>query len=868
MRFSRSKTTTTAIALLLMFAMAFSLVALPVANAHTPAWKIPTFAYINVAPNPVGVGQQVLVVLWLDQTFDSTGITNNYRFHNYQLTITKPDNTTETLTFDYIVDTTSSTYYPYTPTEVGTYTFTFNFPGQDVTQYDYNPNSAYVNDTYLPSQAHTTLTVQEEPITGVPVYPLPTEYWTRPIEGQNTEWATVASNYLNPFAAAYTPAAERYQPDGTAPNSPHIMWTKPIQFGGIVGGSNTGVEDAAFYTGLSYESRFSTPIIIYGRLYYDTPLSNDNNDGPYICVDLRTGETLWENPDISPTFGQLEWFDAPNQHGVIPNGYLWQTAGRTWRAYDPLTGQSVFNITNVPSGTTVYGPNGEILIYVLDAANRWLAVWNITAVVANWPTSIYQGGPYRWRPVGQTIDGSLSVSYSWNVTIPALPSGSALNYVIYDDLVLGSAHTRSNFGYPSFGGGSARFPYYDYASFWALSLKENNRGQLLWNKNITALPGNITLQLGSVGSVDPVNRVWFFSTRETMQWYGYSLDTGDRLWGPAGNARAFNYYPTVGSGGVAQVGWTAYGNLYTSGYGGEVFAIDSKSGNIVWSYGGDGEGNSTNSGMNTPWGLYPVFIGAIADGKIYVYSSEHSPNIPLYKGEKLRCLNATTGEEIWTIDSWATIGGFSDQGFPIADGYLAYLNAYDMQVYAIGKGPSATTVTASPKVSVHGSSVLVEGSVIDIAAGTKQAEQAARFPHGVPAVSDESMSDWMEYVYMQKPRPSDVTGVEVVLTVLDPNNNYYEVGRTTGDEDGFFKLTFEPEVPGEYTIIATFEGSESYWPSHAKTAINVEEAPAATPAPTPTPAPMTDTYVLGIGTAILIAVIIGFALLILIFRKR
>jgi hypothetical protein len=81
-----------------------------------------------------------------------------------------------------------------------------------------------------------------------------------------------------------------------------------------------------------------------------------------------------------------------------------------------------------------------------------------------------------------------------------------------------------------------------------------------------------------------------------------------------------------------------------------------------------------------------------------------------------------------------------------------------------------------------------------------------------------------------------------------------------------FHCAFTPEVPGEYTIIATFEGSESYWPSYAETAINVEEAPAATPAPTPTPAPMTDTYVLSTGIAILIAVIIGFALLLL--RKR
>jgi len=141
-----------------------------------------------------------------------------------------------------------------------------------------------------------------------------------------------------------------------------------------------------------------------------------------------------------------------------------------------------------------------------------------------------------------------------------------------------------------------------------------------------------------------------------------------------------------------------------------------------------------------------------------------------------------------------------------------------------------------------------------------------RFPNGVPVVADENMSDWMQYVYMQFPRPTDATGVEVVVEVLDPNNNYYEVGRTTSDASGFYSIAFTPEVPGKHTIIASFAGSEAYYGSFAETAINVEEALQSTPPPTPTPAPMTDMYVLGIGSAVLIAVIIGFALLLL--RKR
>ena len=49
----------------------------------------------------------------------------------------------------------------------------------------------------LPDQVSETFTVQQEPLQTIN-YPLPTEYWTRPIEGQNTNWYTIASNWLGP----------------------------------------------------------------------------------------------------------------------------------------------------------------------------------------------------------------------------------------------------------------------------------------------------------------------------------------------------------------------------------------------------------------------------------------------------------------------------------------------------------------------------------------------------------------------------------------------------------------------------------------------------------------------------------------------
>jgi hypothetical protein len=130
------------------------------------------------------------------------------------------------------------------------------------------------------------------------------------------------------------------------------------------------------------------------------------------------------------------------------------------------------------------------------------------------------------------------------------------------------------------------------------------------------------------------------------------------------------------------------------------------------------------------------------------------------------------------------------------------------------------------------------------------------------------MSEWMLYVYKQFARPANVTGVEVVVSVLDPNNNCYEVGRATSDSDGFFSCAFTPPVPGKYTIYASFAGSKAYYGSSAETAINVEEAPAATPEPTPTPASVADMYFLPVSTGIIVAIVVIGLVIILMLRKH
>jgi outer membrane protein assembly factor BamB len=782
---------------------------------------------------------------------DGTLVQNDIRFHGYKLTITDPEGNNETKTWDIVTDTTSSAYTTYTPTKVGTYTLTFEFPGQV-----YTWSGAYQNDTYLPSSKTITFTVQEDPIEKTPETPLPTEYWSRPINGINTAWASLASNFLYPFTRKSGYLNERLQPDGTAPDTAHIMWTKQLAFGGVVGGSGdvlggTEIEGITYYSGLAYEHKFSGSIIMNGRLYYNLPRSNDGSGGGYACVNLRTGEEIWQKSyTVNPSFGQLLDYESANQHGVISNGYLWATQGTTWIAYDPWDGNWLFNMTNVPADATTStyytrtrltsSQKGEMLVYVLNVfannSNNWLAVWN---------NSVQAGeglSAQLWRPVGKIND--MSKAYSWNVTIPALPSvGGAptIRYLLHDDILLGS------FGNP--GGVSEINPG---CTIFAISLKPSSRGSLLWIKNYAAPKGNLTR---GFGGVDPVNRVFTMSDTQTGLWYGYSLDNGNLLWSTTEEVRGFQYYSPL------MHASCAYGNLYIAGWGGELFCYSTKDGKLQWKY------NNTSTGADAVWGLYPIFIGAICDDKVYLYTSEHSPNAPPYKSVKVRCINATTGEEIWTMLGWAGVGSYADYGIPVADDSITYLNVYDMQIYCLSKGPSETTVTAPNNGVALGSSVVISGTVMDISAGSKQEGIIERFPKGLPAVSDESMSSWMEYVYMQQAKPTNATGVPVKLYVLDSNENYRSIGTATTDTNGFYSYQWIPDIEGKYTVYAVYEGSESYYGSQATAAFAVDE-PVATATPQATQPPSAaDLYLLP-GIASIIVTIIAFGIAIILLQRK
>ncbi len=912
----KNKTMAIVITLILAISMSATVVLTPTASAHSPPWTIATQAYVSTVPSNLGLGQSVFIVMWAYMKMPASDISNTIRMQHYMLNITRPDGTVQTLG-PYTPDPTETTYTSYTPTQVGQYSIVFYYPNTTYTpatfgMTQFTPDEqTWENDVFLGSVSATyNFTVQQEPVGTLPdSYPLPTSYWNYPIEAQNTYWYTISSNWLGigspqlgTTGLGTVTSSSNVQPDGTGPTSAHILWTKPIQAGGIVGGTDVGVPGNQFYTGQSYNQRFQNPIIMQGVLFYKEPgFSSGGNtvgiNGDTVAVNLRTGQEIWRKSGMPAlSFGMTYDFETANQEGVLYNGILF--SANFAQAFDPRTGDPMFDVTNVPSTTTftllsgvsstslfrfvtvpmgseTLQPDGSILTYYVtnDGSNSnpswYLSQWNSSKL---WTTPSY------YPALTSPVNGGAPSMYDWNISMPYLNGKSQITEVLRafsGDMLLGVNGTIdvSNPGYIMWGGwnnGTAN-PY----TVWAVNLNASRGaiGSLLWMKTYTspsAFPNTPVLIWPE--TIDSNTRVFTMYNTYDMTIYGYSIDNGNQVWGPITQGypqQPFNVF--TGSVSTENTGShrVAYGNLYMSGYGGIVYAYNDSTGALEWSYGNGGEGNSTQAGYSEPWGNFPIFIAAIADGKLYCFNNEHSPTTPLYKGPEVRCINATTGAEIWTLMSWDDGGQFVANGGAVADGEWVYDNVYDMQIYAIGKGPSQLTVDAPMADITLGSGLVIRGTVMDISAGTQQEQQKANFPNGVPVVSDASQGDWMPYVYMQKPKPTNTTGVPVSIDVIDANGNYRSIGTATTDSSGAFSLQWTPDIPGKYTVIATFAGSESYWPSSSETSFAVDAA-APTLAPTAAPAQSAaDLYFVPAVIAIIVAIIIvGAVLAMIMLRKR
>ena len=868
---------TNAIALLLMFAMAISLNAQPTATAHSPAWQIPTYSFCNVSPNPIGVGQQTNVNFWITIVPPTANAQFGDRWGNMTVQVTKPDGTIQTLG-PFTSDATGGSYTTYTPSAVGNYTFQMSFQGQTLMGANLSPGDnplSYPNigDYYLPSQSNIfSLTVQQEPITYPPTTPLPTKYWTRPIYAENNNWYSIAGNWLgigqSSFATTgWYDANGNYNPYTTSPNTAHIMWTKPLAFGGTMGGDYGGGQTGNFYSTSQYEPKFA-PIIMHGILYYTMFPNTIKSPAGWAAIDLHTGQTLWtkDTTDLLRCGQILDYF-TPNQYGGL--AYLWSipggstmngmyASGGSMKMWDAMTGNYILTIENItaPSIALTNDDHGGLIGYYVGFDNT-LNLWNATRCInlgsdpTSWSNYEVIADTWVWRPVQDSVI-DFSLGLEWSAPLADNIAGQPLIdyenslwglaiYGVWDDVVLFyESDTWSGF----------QPGWQIEAAYSAVD------GSELWLVNRTLTP--YSQIYGNTGMSDYGNwmgdGVYLEYDCSKLSATCYSLTTGMKLWGPT---TVPNASPFSSLGADCQI---ANGTAYLWLYGGDVYAYDLLSGKLKWQY------HTPSAGYESPYGrnsLWTFSVGTIADGKFFI-SEGHMYSPPLYHDAKQLALNITDGSVVWSIDAFDVTSAPA-----VSDGIMVTLNAYDNQIYAYGKGPTAMTVVAPAVGVTTATPITITGTVLDISAGSQQQALKMNYPYGVPCVSDESMTLFMEALYMQQQMPTNIIGVPIAISVLDSNGNHRQIGTTTSTSGGSFGFTWTPDIPGDYTLYASFAGSASYYSSSAETSFHASAAPVATPEPTQAPVSLADQYMLpGIGIVVAAIAAVGIAIIALLLRKK
>jgi hypothetical protein len=840
----------------------------------TPNYTIQPVIYLSVSPTPVGINEYLLINIWQTPPLQASRY-----YANYKVTITKPDGTTDSVTMNsYYGDGTA--WFNYVVDQIGTWKFDASFPGAYYTAGNYtstairsggggvgetNPQATqnilwdtYPYSTYYkPSttQQTTKITVQQQPVYQWPqsALPGPGQYWTRPVEPMNKEWWSILGNYPfeGPGGGTGWPADTnlysqvgyyQFTPWVTAPNSAHIVWKQQGAIGGLVGPTAMVGQIVTE----NWQASPGSPTMCYaGRCYQTITKAIDNKPtSVWECYDLRTGQVYWDLTGISaPQY--IEYSkgagDTPGATAIrFEDVNLVYIGGGRLIKYNPYTGAVNLNMSISPLTTGTYYMNGYCLSVQDLGANATNAI----------------GGRYRLINWTTLNNGITTFVGSWVTTQPPTNAGTGFSIItqytgrIVTNSTYASSSLPSLIDYQAGYGatvGSISNPGSLVQQQTTVAGYNLATGQQLWNTTV-----DDPAYSGGCNQADHGKIAVKFKSGYYRAW---DLVTGNLAW-----TSDRMMYPWDQCGFGAYNSQSAYGLLYNEAYSG-VYAFNWSTGKIQWKFEAiapDWETPYTNENGTQVYSWDSG--GKLADGKLFVCNSEHSPSSPVTRGWSLYAINVTTGTEVWHML------GEMDAGV-IADGYMTAANTYDGYMYVFGMGKSATTVRA-PDVSVPlGTAFMIKGTVLDMSPAQS----------GTPCVSQDSMATQMAYLHMQEPIAGiwgneTIYGVPVTLTAIDENGTYTNIATVaTNGYAGDFSYAWTPKSTGTYQIIATFAGDYSYGSSIARTAVTVAPAPA-TPSSTASNnasnAPDNTMLLYGILAAVVIAIVIGLVAVLLSLRKR
>jgi outer membrane protein assembly factor BamB len=900
----KNKAISIAFITLMVTSLAFTLTTQQ-ANAYNNT-NYTTYTYVFPGQPVVGVGQQILIEMYVNAN-PPTAIGSMGDRWTFYLTITSPGGVNETqgpITSDPV----GGAYIVYVPQEVGTYTIQVRSTGKTLTGEPGNTGNANVNNTYAPSMSPpNTFVVQQDLIPSYKETPITQDYWTRPIYDANRGWGNAIMGQWLGGTYYETNLRARGIPNQEGPESSHILWSRSIWTGGIMGG---GYDDVAYYNGIAYEA-FSSPMIaLDGKTYYS--VQSPPRYGWY-CINLYTGDTIYyqnnTNGDTAiPSLAQVLNYASPNQDGGF--SYLWRTSGvtlpagsttasglSTWEMLDSFTGNSICKIANVSTtGTQFRDSIGSICAvnfanvgtsanpkYYMQIWNSTQAIWWRSSYGIAYPATLINGvtnvpntdssdnNYWLWRPSTSAVYNGYN-GYSMNISVTSLngPQNAVLNETatvrdVFPDkyVVVGTAGRNDVRGVAQ-------------GSLWAYSLAPNTWGNISWSVTFTPPMASDNYPIGngtagggvSLGGVSVANDVFWFTERVTGKIWVYSLSTGQQLWTYTDSSQLIDeagYSLTVHD-----------GKAFTSGAYGECHCFNATTGESLWNFTAPLLGNLEGQGLTYSPLIYQFSVDNVETGRQLLYfhgtTAWAGETSPIRRDGSIFCLDATTGQLVWRLMAYPNMGNNALAKTIISEGRITFIDSHDNQIYCVGRGSSGTTVSAPQTANTLGSTITLTGTVTDQSPSGKHDVNGdlAIALKGTAAIGDTSMDAWMQYLYHQGPKPENATGVVVSLDTVDPNGNYIHIGNATSDSSGNYGFPYTPYVPGTYQIIATFAGSKAYGPSSSTTYLTVNSPQQTTfPVSTPMAQSVADTYFIpAIAALFALNIVVAIVIVILILRKR